>query len=138
MLAFALALLATAAAQTAFPGGRVLVPTGCDGPTRIKMATDSFIGTIECRREGLSIFIIGDGRVSQGCGSTGVEMVDLRLNNGHPIHVCAVEYPAVDSSKVLLRKLILDVGAAQIVAEVRSPRDAFLLVQVASSFEADR
>jgi hypothetical protein len=101
------------------------------------MGTDSFIGSIECRG-GLSIFIVGDGMGPRGCASPGVGALDFRLNSGHPIQMCAVENPGPGSSEALVRKLILDVGAAHIVATVRSPQDAFFLMKVALSFEAER
>ncbi len=63
-------------------------------------------------------------------------MARLALSNGHPIYICAVEYKGLDPDR-LLHKLIVDLSAANLVADVRTPRDAFLVMQVASSFKPD-
>jgi hypothetical protein len=78
-----------------------------------------------------SIFIDDHGLGPRHCGS---EMVRLALSNGHPIYICAVEYKGLDPDR-LLHRLIVDLSAANLVADVRTPRDAFLVMQVASSFK---
>ena len=133
MIGFVLALLLVAGSETAFPGGTVEVPVGCSGPALIPMGTDSFIGSIECPQERLTIFIEGDGVGPMSYGPAGREVAALALPGGHPVRAYAIEHEGL-TAKRIRQKLVIDVGAAHIIADVRTSRDAFLLLQIASSF----
>jgi hypothetical protein len=90
MLTFGVALFLASTARTAFPGGSVQIPAGCEGPAEIRMAIDSFIGSIECPKENFYIFILGDAAGSPGCGQAEGDGATMALATGHPIHLRAV------------------------------------------------
>jgi hypothetical protein len=119
------------------PGGVLVVPAGCKGPSVVPMGVDAFFGVIECKQEELSIRVSGDATIRDACSLPSWspyagEKVQLSHPYG-PMSVCSVDRKDATSGKIT-KEMMIELGGFQLISEIRNPRHAFLLLQIAMSF----
>ncbi len=149
MLAGVLAVAISAAASetktVTTPVGVFSVPEGCRAGT-IDWGIDAFMGSIECPKHEVSIFVFGAaGGLSDPCvmsegGSRLGESPSvvqnsfrLALHDGTPLSVCLKESKGVVVSPG--RRLVIGIGPgeAHLHADVRRPDQVVLVLQIISS-----
>jgi hypothetical protein len=126
-------LLLAAPSRTVFPGGSIQPPPGCVAPAEIRESIDAFLGMVECPQQRLTITLFGGAMAGAACPSDGGQL-RLQSANGRRFTMCATERRAARGGQ-LIKELVIDLGAASILAEVHSPQDALLLIGVAATFE---
>jgi hypothetical protein len=129
------ALLLAAQPRTVLPGGSIQAPLGCTAPAEIKELIDAFLGSVECPKQRLSMTVFGGAMVGDACSSK-ESQVTLQSSKGRAFVMCATQRRAAGGGRVI-KELVIDVGRAHILAEVRSPEDVLLVLQLALSFEPD-
>ena len=133
MLLTFLVVAATSATVT-FPGGRLDLPSGCEAPASIPMVIDAYAGFIDCGVPKLRIALSGGAIAPPACGPQPrpSQSVTLQSNAGLPFVVCtrarATERPTGPIS------MIIALGGGSLMAEIKTPRDALLLLQLAASW----
>ena len=132
-----IALLASGSAMS-IPGGALVIPADCKGPKDLPMMVDHFTGSIECKEEGLTILIYGDVTIRDACSMRSWspyagEKLTIHPLKGTPLIMCSVDRKAAKSGKIT-KEMMIDLGGFQLVSEVRNPRHAFLLLQIAMSY----
>ena len=137
-----LAIVLASASTTAFPGGMIDVPRGCTAPAKISMVGDGFMGGIKCPKEGLDILVYGDLYTRRPCEAIDKkapaaqrESLEIPIPGGTSIFVCTLERKH-SRTQAIIKEMMIDLGPAQLVTEVRTPRQAFVLLQIAMSFRA--
>ena len=137
-LASSLVALLVSSSVMSIPGGALVIPADCKGPKDVPMLVDAFMGWIECRSEGLTIGVYGDVAIRDACNLPSASPYagqKLRIDHprGTPLIMCSVDRKDAKSGKVT-KEMMIDLGSFQLVSEVRSPRHAFLLLQIAMSY----
>ena len=126
--------VALSLATMKIPGGVLELPRGCSGPAEIPMLVDSYIGFISCDDNKTSILVEGSVLSPGGCAKD-----DPRFQSRHGSPMVACWRERVDNvSKKRIQLMRVDIGAGILELTIREPRDAFLLLQIASSFRPDR
>jgi hypothetical protein len=140
MTALGLLLLLTGApsqdVRMAFPGGSVLIPGGCVGPSLSDAQPVAWLGTITCW-PGPSIVVFADPRGTKACAQPGVaggQRTQLVSAVGHTLEICASERTAAGRGTIL-REMVVGIGSTVLRAEIREPADAVMLLFIASTFE---
>jgi hypothetical protein len=135
VLPIALIAASTAGIATSIPGGSISLPSGCSAPSKIEMGVDSFIGQVKCKGSKLSITVMGGGVEASPCASAkeSGKTLAMRSRFGAPLVVCAFESrgPGADTMWVYL-------GPAHLSADVKTPADAILLLQIAMGFRLSK
>ena len=137
--------VAAATSSTEFPGGTIQIPPGCKAPAKITWTHDVFAGSIECPKDGLTIFLWGDVYIHDPCGPspniigvpTRTDFYRINLSSGEVLTVCTNERKTAGSGR-LIKEMMIDLGPAPLIAEIKAPRQAYLLLQIATSFRSAR
>ena len=142
VLAVSLMALLASAATTTFPGGTIDVPEGCTAPANIAAFHDGFFASVKCPKEGLDILFYQDTHIRDACRGTSDksilaqrESLQLPLPNGSFVVACTFTRKA-ESGKTSVEEMVIDLGPAQLISQIRTPRQAFLLLQIGMSFRA--
>ena len=116
------------------PGGVLELPRGCSGPAEIAFLVDTFVGFISCNENKTSIVVEGSAISSGACPKDAVE---FKSRHGARMVACLREREE-RTSKRRVQTMVLDLGFGSLEIAVKEPQDAFLLLQIASSFHPDR
>ncbi len=138
LLVALVAALAASETTTSFPGGTIRIPAGCRAPRELSWLVDSFEGSINCSDEGLEIAISGDypGDACANPDKASEAPLKLRLPNGASIVACTL--PERNIGTRVMKRMLIDLGPAELVAEISTPRQALLLLRIATSFRRPR
>ena len=140
------AALVAGSTITEFPGGTIEIPPACSAPAQIKWTHDVFLGTIKCPKDSLTIFLWGDPLYAPDPCKTSPDILGvpsrsefyrIPLSGGDSLTVCTTER-ASSKPGLLMKEMIVDLGPAPLVAEIKSPRQAYLLLQIALSYRSVR
>ena len=137
-LATSLVALLASGSVMSIPGGALVIPAECKGPKDVPMLVDAFMAWIECKKEALTISVYGDVAIRDACSLPSWspyagQKLTIDHQKGTPLILCSVDRKDAKSGKVT-REMMIDLGGFQLVSEVRNPRHAFLLLQIAMSF----
>ena len=141
-----LAALVAGSTITEFPGGTIEIPPVCSAPAQIEWMHDVFLGSIKCAKDGLPIFLWGDPLYGPDPCKTSPDMLGLPsrsdfyripLSGGDSLTVCTRERKSSRPGG-LIEEMIVDLGPAPLVAQIKTPRQAYLLLQIAMSFRSVR
>jgi hypothetical protein len=143
IFAASLAALVAGSTITEFPGGTIEIPPACTAPAQIKWTHDVFLGSIKCPKDGLTILLWGDPYTTDPCKTSpdilGLpsrsEFYRIPLSSGDSITVCTSEHKAAETGR-LIKEMIIDLGPAPLIAEIQTPRQAYLLLQIAMSYRS--
>ena len=119
---------------------------GLQRPTGLRpislAAPYGFMASIKCPKEGLDILLYGDVYTRGPCQGTSEksvlaqrESLKIPIPGGTSISLCTVERKHV-RTQALIKEMMIDLGPAQLISEVRTPRQAFVLMQIAMSFRS--
>lgn len=137
-LASSLVVLLASGSVMSIPGGALTIPADCKSPKDLPMMVDAFMGSIDCEKEALSIKVYGDVTIRDACSLPSWspyagQKLTIRRQKGTPLVMCSVDRKDRTSGKII-QEMMIDLGGFQLVAEVRNPRHAYLLLQIAMSF----
>ena len=116
-----------------------MVPEGCTAPAKLEVVVDAWMGSIECR-PGPSILVFGSVMSGGACPRSGGVIrrgTPLFTAKGHRLEVCSSERKRADNGKVV-RELVVGLGGTELIAEVRTPADAAMLLYIASTLTSEK
>ena len=116
------------------PGGVLELPKGCSGPAEIVVLVDAFVGFISCNENKTSILVEGSALSPGACPKNAVE---FKSRHGARMIACLRERQDRASNKPV-QTMVVDLGFGSLEIAVKEPKDALLLLQIASSFHPDR
>jgi hypothetical protein len=126
--------LALSLATVKIPDGVLELPAGCSGPASITVLIDTYMGFISCNQNKTNILVEGSAISPSVCPK---DAAQFKSRHGASLIACLWERTD-GGSKKRVQTMIIDIGFGSLRVDVKEPRDAFLLLQIASSFRPDR
>ncbi len=127
--------IAFSLATVKVPGGVFELPAGCTGLEEITVHGDLYMGLISCNENRTNILVEGSAGAPAPCAAR--EAAELMSRHDARLVVCQRE--RIDRvSKKRIEMLFVEVGSGSLSGDIKELHDAFLLLQLASSYRPDR